>query len=74
MVVVMRQEIHPERGPALSEEHDIVYRDHPLPDEVPVIQTAPDGAVEWERTVRPRAPDSKFPARFVSTARCCSVP
>ena len=51
--VVVRHEIHTERGLALSEEHDIVYRDHPQAGEAPVVQRAPTGNAEWERTVHP---------------------
>jgi len=50
--VVVRHEIHTSRGLALTEEHDIVYRDHPQAGEAPVVQTAPDAA-DWERTVHP---------------------
>jgi 3-methylfumaryl-CoA hydratase len=50
--VVVRHEIHTQRGLALSEEHDIVYRDHPQAGDVAPAQTAPDAA-EWERTIHP---------------------
>lgn len=47
--VVVRHEI----GDALSEEHDIVYRDHPKPgDAAPTPPPAPEPA-EWERAVHP---------------------
>jgi 3-methylfumaryl-CoA hydratase len=47
--VVVRHEI----GDALSEEHDIVYRDHPKPGEAaPAPPPAPEPA-RWERTVHP---------------------
>ena len=40
--VTVRHEISNARGLALTEEHDIVYRDHPLPDAVaPTPQAAP---------------------------------
>ena len=50
--VVVRHEVHTPRGLALAEEHDIVYRGHPRPEDVPVIQEAP-GDAAWERTVHP---------------------
>jgi 3-methylfumaryl-CoA hydratase len=50
--VVVRHEIHTARGFALSEEHDIVYRDHPRGDELPVDQAAPPDPA-WERTISP---------------------
>lgn len=49
--VIVRHEIHTDRGFALAEEHDIVYRDHPRPDEHPVIQMAPHDPA-WEREIR----------------------
>jgi 3-methylfumaryl-CoA hydratase len=49
--VVVRHEIRTERGLALSEEHDIVYRG-PASGEAPVAEAAPED-FEWERTVRP---------------------
>jgi 3-methylfumaryl-CoA hydratase len=50
--VTVRHEIHTSRGFALSEEHDIVYRDHPRGDEAPVFQMAPQEAT-WEREIHP---------------------
>ncbi len=50
--VVVRHQIHTARGLALIEEHDIVYRDHPQPGEVPVVPPAPEHA-DWERSVHP---------------------
>jgi 3-methylfumaryl-CoA hydratase len=50
--VVVRHEIRTARGLALTEEHDIVYRDHPQAGEVPVVQMGPESA-DWERTVTP---------------------
>lgn len=50
--VVVRHEIHTPRGLALTEEHDIVYRDHPQPGEVPAVQAAP-AEFHWERLVHP---------------------
>jgi 3-methylfumaryl-CoA hydratase len=47
--VLVRHEI----DEALTEEHDIVYRDHPRPgDPLPTPQTAPDDAA-WERVIDP---------------------
>ncbi len=50
--VVVRHEIRTARGLALTEEHDIVYRDHPQAGEAAVAQACPEKA-EWERTVHP---------------------
>lgn len=50
--VVVRHEVRTERGLALSEEHDIVYRDHPTGNEAAVPQ-AQAGEFEWERVVHP---------------------
>jgi 3-methylfumaryl-CoA hydratase len=50
--VVVRHEVRTSRGLALSEEHDIVYRDHPTGNEAAVPQV-PVGEVEWERVVHP---------------------
>jgi 3-methylfumaryl-CoA hydratase len=51
--VLVRHEISNENELALTEEHDIVYRDNPRPDDpVPKPQAAPlDHA--WERTIEP---------------------
>jgi 3-methylfumaryl-CoA hydratase len=49
--VTVRHEILTARGLALSEEHDIVYRDHPRAGEMPLIQMAPLEP-EWEREVQ----------------------
>ena len=46
--VVVRHEI----GDALSEEHDIVYRDHPKPGDAAPTPHAPEPAA-WERSVHP---------------------
>ncbi len=48
--VVVRHEVRTERGLALSEEHDIVYREHAAGD-APVQEAPPD--FEWERVVHP---------------------
>ena len=51
--VLVRHTISGPRGVALVEEHDIVYRDHPSPDDVPPApQTAPADAA-WSETVPP---------------------
>jgi 3-methylfumaryl-CoA hydratase len=50
--VVVRHAIRTSRGLALSEEHDIVYRDHAPPGETPAVPEAPTGAA-WRRTVHP---------------------
>ncbi|MFM2124642.1 MAG: hypothetical protein RL328_1093 [Acidobacteriota bacterium] len=50
--VTVRHEISTARGFALSEEHDIVYRGHPRPDEAPVMQMAPLDP-QWERSIVP---------------------
>ena len=51
--VLVRHEIDNADGLALTEEHDIVYRDHPRPgDPAPALQASPADA-EWERVVQP---------------------
>jgi 3-methylfumaryl-CoA hydratase len=51
--VLVRHEISNDAGLAISEEHDIVYRDHPRPDESPPkAQPAPDDAL-WSREIVP---------------------
>jgi 3-methylfumaryl-CoA hydratase len=51
--VVVRHEIANAAGPAVAEEHDIVYRDHPQPGQPPPEPPlAPSGAA-WERTIHP---------------------
>jgi len=51
--VVVRHEIGNEAGLALTEEQDIVYRDHPKRDDLlPNPELAPRDA-KWERTIRP---------------------
>jgi 3-methylfumaryl-CoA hydratase len=51
--VVARHEFADAEGIALSEEQDIVYRDHPKAgDAPPAAQQAPKGA-KWERVIRP---------------------
>ena len=51
--VLVRHEVHGEDGMALMEEHDIVYRDAPAPNEPPPPpKAAPDGAV-WNRDIVP---------------------
>ena len=51
--VLVRHEIGTPNGLALTEEHDIVYRDHPHPgDPAPAPPPAPGGAA-WQRTIPP---------------------
>ena len=51
--VLVRHEVHGEAGLALTEEHDIVYRDAPAAHEPPPPpKAAPDGAV-WNRDIDP---------------------
>jgi 3-methylfumaryl-CoA hydratase len=50
--VLVRHEIRNAQGLALTEEHDIVYRDHPRPGDAAPLQTAPADA-DWERVVQP---------------------
>ncbi|MBA3506921.1 MAG: MaoC family dehydratase N-terminal domain-containing protein [Betaproteobacteria bacterium] len=51
--VVVRHAISNAAGIALTEEHDIVYRDDPRPDDVaPASRAAPD-ACAWSREIRP---------------------
>jgi 3-methylfumaryl-CoA hydratase len=51
--VLVRHEISNRYGLALTEEHDIVYRNHPSPsDQKPKPETAPDDS-DWTREIRP---------------------
>jgi 3-methylfumaryl-CoA hydratase len=51
--VTVRHTIHGGQGPALEEEHDIVYRNAPAPGaSAPKPESAPAGAA-WRREVRP---------------------
>ncbi len=51
--VRVRHEISSQDRLALTDEHDIVYRDHPTPDTPPPpVERAPDGAV-WTREIHP---------------------
>ena len=51
--VLVKHEISNQHGLALIEEHDIVYRDTPGPDDKPVAPTpAPTGAT-WSKTITP---------------------
>jgi len=53
LFVVVRHEVRSPRGPALTEEHDIVYRELARPgDPVPAPQPAPSEAT-WERIIHP---------------------
>ena len=51
--VLVRHEISNRYGLALTEEHDIVYRNHPAPsDPTPEPQAAPDDS-DWTENIRP---------------------
>lgn len=50
--VVVRHEVHTPRGLALTEEHDIVYREPPRPGEPAAVEEATLQA-DWERIVVP---------------------
>ena len=51
--VLVRHEVHGENGLALTEEHDIVYRDAPAPNEAPAApKPAPTDGV-WHRDIAP---------------------
>jgi 3-methylfumaryl-CoA hydratase len=51
--VVVKHEIRADGAPAIDEEHDIVYRDNPQPDEpAPAGVPAPDDA-QWTRRIVP---------------------
>jgi 3-methylfumaryl-CoA hydratase len=51
--VLVKHAIHHAQGLALSEEHDIVYRDAPAADAAPIApQVAPKDA-DWSRTITP---------------------
>jgi 3-methylfumaryl-CoA hydratase len=51
--VLVRHEIATARGVALHEEHDIVYREAPRPDEVPPAPTPAPAGATWQRRVTP---------------------
>lgn len=51
--VVVRHEIDGPRGPALSEEHDIVYREAPRPGEVSAAPIAAPQRPAWSREIHP---------------------
>jgi 3-methylfumaryl-CoA hydratase len=51
--VTVRHELSGEDGPALTEEHDIVYRDFPQPGEAPAVPRAARKDAVWQRDVRP---------------------
>ena len=53
--VTVRHVISGEDGPAIDEEHDIVYRDAPLADAPPAAGKAPPGDPTWRRVVKPDA-------------------
>jgi 3-methylfumaryl-CoA hydratase len=51
--VLVRHEIFNQHGLALIEEHDIVYRDAPAPDEKPVAPTPAPSNAKWTKTITP---------------------
>jgi 3-methylfumaryl-CoA hydratase len=53
MFVVVRHEIASAGGLAITDEHDIVYRDHPQPAQVAPDPPAAPGDAAWERTIHP---------------------
>jgi 3-methylfumaryl-CoA hydratase len=54
--VLVRHEISGERGLALTEEHDIVYRDMPQPGEAPAVPKPARTDGVWRRDIEPDAP------------------
>ncbi|MEM5331057.1 MaoC family dehydratase N-terminal domain-containing protein [Paraburkholderia sp. JHI2823] len=53
--VLVRHQISNEHGVAVTEEHDIVYRDYPKPDDPVSAPRAAATDAAWERVVRPDA-------------------
>ena len=51
--VLVRHEVHGESGLALTEEHDIVYRDAPGPNEPPPAPKAATDNAVWNRDIEP---------------------
>lgn len=51
--VLVRHEISTSNGLALTEEHDIVYRDHPAPGEAAPVPPVAPGDAEWQRSIVP---------------------
>jgi 3-methylfumaryl-CoA hydratase len=51
--VVVRHEIRNAEGLALTEEHDIVYRDHPQPGVSPAAPPPAPASPVWQRTIEP---------------------
>jgi 3-methylfumaryl-CoA hydratase len=51
--VLVRHEISNAAGLALTEEHDIVYRDAPAPDDKPVAPTPAPTDATWTKTINP---------------------
>lgn len=51
--VLVRHEISNQAGVAITEEHDIVYRDNPLPDAPPPKPQAAPSDHSWSREVQP---------------------
>jgi 3-methylfumaryl-CoA hydratase len=51
--VLVKHEVHGENGLALTEEHDIVYRDAPGPNEAPAAPKAAPSDGVWQRDIVP---------------------
>jgi len=51
--VLVKHEISNQHGLALIEEHDIVYRDAPAPDDKPVAPTPAPTDAKWTKTITP---------------------
>ncbi|MGN6703139.1 MAG: FAS1-like dehydratase domain-containing protein [Burkholderiaceae bacterium] len=51
--VLVRHEISDRDGVAITEEHDIVYRENPRPDDVPPKPQAAPADAAWTREIRP---------------------
>ncbi len=51
--VTVRHEVHGEQGPAISEEHDIVYREAALPGAPPPPDAVPPAGPQWSYPIAP---------------------
>ena len=51
--VLVKHEISNQKGLAMIEEHDIVYRDAPGPDDKPVAPTVAPSDAKWSKTITP---------------------
>jgi 3-methylfumaryl-CoA hydratase len=54
--VLVKHEIHGPNGLALTEEHDIVYRDNPQPNEAPAAPKPVRTDATWHRDIHPTDP------------------